>query len=190
MSENYLDELKNDLSIQAKNGIDFITAATILWGIIGFIWFLELSSYTKSIGTFMVSGIMLPMAFMFSKVFKTHWKIPGNPLQPLGLWLNLAQLFYFPFLIFVLLKMPDYFVMTYAIITGAHFFPYGWFYKEISYVIVGGLIAIGSLLIGLSVAPEMSYTIPLFTMGALFVLGLALRASYKSKEKVYRLTSK
>lgn len=183
MTKDNLDNLKNDLSIKAKNGIDFIVAASILWAAISFLWTMEYSSYDKSIGTFIISGIMLPLAFALSKVFKTEWKIKENPLQPLGLWLNLAQLFYFPFLIFVLLKMPDYFVMTYAIITGAHFFPYGWFYKEISYVIIGGFISIGALIIGLSIGPEMPYLIPLLTMAALLVLGLILSTSHKLKMK-------
>ena len=187
MKESNLDQLRNEVSIKAKNGIDFIAAATVLWGIISLIWFLDVSSYTKSIGTFMVSGVMLPFAFALSKVFKTQWKIKDNALQPLGLWLNLAQLFYFPFLIFVLLKMPDYFIMTYAIITGAHFFPYGWFYKEMAYVIVGGIISIGSLIIGLSVAPKMMHIIPLFTMGALFVLGILLQSSNRAKQSKYSI---
>lgn len=183
MTKDYLDKLRNDLSIRAKNGIDFIAAASILWAAISFLWTLEYSSYDKSMGTFIISGIMLPLALVLSKVFKTEWKIKKNPLQPLGIWLNLAQLFYFPFLIFILLKIPDYFVMTYAIITGAHFFPYGWFYKESSYVIIGGFISIGALIIGLSIGPEMPYLIPLLTMVALIILGLILSASYKSKMK-------
>ena len=60
------------------------------------------------------------------------------------MWLNLAQLFYFPFLFFILRDNPTYFVMTYVIITGAHFFPYAWFYDEIGYAIFAGIISVGA----------------------------------------------
>lgn len=129
-TENTLTALKLEIQQKAKNGVDFITAASILWFAISAIWLLEQSAYNKSIFTFMISGLMLPLAYGFSKVYSTTWKIKGNPLQPLGMWLNVAQLFYFPFLIFILLTSPDYFVMTFSIITGAHFLPYAWFYDE------------------------------------------------------------
>ena len=124
-----LDKLRDDLSLKARNGIDFTLSATLIWLLVAFIWSLSIDSYNKSVLVFMVSSLLLPTALGLSKILKTQWKIEGNPLQPLGLWLNFAQLFYFPFLIFVLIKMPDYFVMTYAIITGAHLFPYAWFYR-------------------------------------------------------------
>lgn len=175
--------MRNELSLKAKNGIDFIIAASLIWLAITFIWTLSYSSYNRSIFTFMVGGVMLPLAFLMSKVFKTQWKLKDNPLQPLGMWLNLAQLFYFPFLVFVLIKSPDYFVMTYAIITGAHFFPYAWFYKEPVYGIFAGIISIGALLISLSIPTESIYLIPLFTTVSLGALGVALFISYQSKKK-------
>lgn len=97
-------------------------------------------------------------------------KIKNNPLQPLGLWLNFAQLVYFPILIFILINHPENFIMTYAIITGAHLFPYAWFYDEAGYAIAAVLISVGSLVIALSTNPRMIWLIPLYTSGALFIL--------------------
>ena len=71
-----------------------------------------------------------------------------------GLWLNFAQLFYFPFLVFILLAYPEYFIMTYAIITGAHFFPYAWYYKSAPYAIMAGIISVGAMVLGLFLSPE------------------------------------
>ena len=124
MEQHSLSKLKLEIQLQAKNGIDFILSAGILWLIISFLWTLNYTSYNKSILTFMVGAILLPLAFGLSKILKTNWKVKDNPLQPLGLWLNFAQLIYFPFLIFVLIKYPNYFIMAYAIITGAHLFHY------------------------------------------------------------------
>jgi hypothetical protein len=81
-SNKTLADLKQEIQLKAKNGLDFIVAASILWFAITVIWTLDQSSYNKSIFTFMIGGLMLPLAFAFSKLFTTTWKIKGNPLQP------------------------------------------------------------------------------------------------------------
>ncbi|MGS2727536.1 DUF7010 family protein [Psychroserpens sp. BH13MA-6] len=168
--EKNLKDLKTEIQSQAKNGIDFILAAGILWLAISYIWTLEFTAYNRSIFTFMVGAFLLPFAFGLSKVLKTNWKVKNNPLQALGLWLNFAQLIYFPFLIFILIKYPDYFIMAYAIITGAHLFPYAWFYNEIGYAVWALIISIGTLVITLNVKLENMWTVPLFTSIMLFFL--------------------
>ncbi len=183
MSTKELNALRLELSVKSKNGIDFLTSATLVWIIISIIWTMDFSSYDKSVLTFIAGGIMLPLAFAMSKVYKTQWKVSHNILHSLGLWLNFAQLFYFPFLIFILIKQPDYFIMTYVIITGAHFFPYAWFYNEVIYAIAAGLISVGALLIALFLPPEDFYLIGLFIVICLTLTTLSLYFSYKNKSK-------
>lgn len=185
MKQKDLKKLKLDISIEAKNGVDFIIAACIVWLIITFVWTLGYSSYDKSILTFIVGALLLPSAFLISKILKTNWTIKNNPLDPLGLWLNFAQLFYFPFLIFILIKNPDYFIMTYAIITGAHFFPYAWFFDEIGYAISAGIISVGALIIALSVETNGMYIVPLFTSATLLLLAIWIFVSHKKKLKTH-----
>jgi isoprenylcysteine carboxyl methyltransferase (ICMT) family protein YpbQ len=182
MNHQSLDALRLELSLKAKNGVDFILAAAITWLGIAYLWTLPLSSYHKSVLTFTVGGLMLPLALLLSKVLGTTWTVKSNPLQPLGLWLNFAQLFYFPFLVFMLLKHPDYFVMTYVIITGAHFFPYAWYYNEKAYAVAAGVIAVGALLIGLRVPAESMYLVPLGMAGALLGLAAFIYASYRTRK--------
>jgi hypothetical protein len=100
-------------------------------------------------------------------------------LQPLGLWLNFAQLIYFPFLIFILIKYPDYFIMAYAIITGAHLFPYSWFYNESGYAVAAIIISVGSMLIALNVQPVDIFYVPVFTASMLFILGIWIFIRYQ-----------
>lgn len=163
MEKKDLKELKLEIQLQAKNGIDFILSAGVLWLLISYIWTLEYSSYNRSILTFMIGAILLPLAYGLSKILKTNWKVKDNSLQPLGLWLNFAQLIYFPFLIFILIKYPDYFIMTYAIITGAHLFPYAWFYDELGYAVWAILISLGSFLITLKFEAEIIWVVPFYT---------------------------
>ena len=175
------DKFKIELSLKARNGIDFTLSATIIWGLVAYIWTLPISSYNKSVLVFMVSSLLLPTALGLSKILKTQWKIEENPLQPLELWLNFAQLFYFPFLIFTLVKMPDYFIMTYAIITGAHLFPYAWLYKTKWYAIFAGVIAVGAFILALMLPKTQMYYIALITSLLLLVLSIGLYFDARKK---------
>lgn len=183
MDQIQLDKLRQELSINAKNGLDFILAAILVWSMITVIWTLDYTPYNKSVLTFIVGSLLMPLAILSSKIFRTSWKIKNNPLQPLGLWLNFAQLFYFPFLIFVLLKSPEHFLMTYVIITGAHFFPYGWFYNELGFAIMAGLISLGALLITLSTEPSQAYLTGAFMVFCLIILSIWLGFSWNQKKK-------
>jgi hypothetical protein len=183
MDQAAFDRLRLELSARAKNGIDFITSATIVWLILAWIWTLPHSAYDRSIYSFLVGSVTIPLAFALSKVFKTSWKTPGNPLEPLGLWLNFAQLFYFPFLVFVLLTCPNHFVMTYAIITGAHLFPYAWYYKSLPYAVAAGVISIGAMLLGMSLPLTMVWALPLSMSAALAVLAVFLWFAYQKNAR-------
>ncbi|MCW3074694.1 MAG: hypothetical protein JWP69_1763 [Flaviaesturariibacter sp.] len=183
MTKDLLDKLRLDLSIKAKNGLDFTLAAAIIWALISFIWTVNTSPYNKSIFTFMVGALLLPLAFLFSKLFKTTWTIEDNPLQPLGLWLNFSQLFYFPFLVFTMIKMPGHFIMVYAIITGGHFFPYAWFYKTRWYAIFAGIIVLGALFFGLSLPNDKTYFVGIFTSISLLLITICLYFDSERKLK-------
>ena len=179
-----LDKLRIELSTKAKNGIDFTLGASIIWFIVAYIWTLKFNSYDKSIFVFIVGAPLLPLAFLLSKLFKTNWKIAENPLQPLGLWLNFAQLIYFPFLIFTMIKMPDYFIMTYAIITGAHLFPYSWFYKTRWYAIFGGLISLVVLVVALNLSNDKMFIIAIITGSLILVMTIFLYFDALKKSKL------
>ncbi|MBO0359974.1 hypothetical protein J0X19_18585 [Hymenobacter sp. BT186] len=185
--EKQFAKLQLELSVKAKNGLDFILAASIVWAAIAFVWTLPNSPTLNGFITFFVGAAVLPLAWLFSKLLGTTWTIAHNPLQPLGLWLNFAQLFYFPILLFIYSKHPAQFIMTYGIITGAHFFPYAWFYKATPYAIMAGVIAVGCLVLGLRTPEANLYLIPGFVAAALMLLGGLLYVSYRQNEQVYLL---
>ncbi len=183
-TQSDLDQLRLDLTIKAKNGLNFIGAATLVWLLITFIWTLPYGVGQKSLLTFYAGGLMLPLAWLFSKVLGTSWNIPDNPLQPLGLWLNFAQLGYFPILFFVYARHPEYFIMVYVIITGAHFLPYAWFYNTRSFAIMAILISVGAAWLGIVLPVQRLYLIPLFMSVSLLVLAVWLTADYQTKKKL------
>ena len=181
--EKELDALRVELSVKAKNGLDFVLAASVVWAASMLVWALPGTPVQKGFLTFFIGGLTLPLAWGLSKAFGTVWALPHNPLQPLGLWLNVAQLFYFPFLLFTYSHQPAYFIMTYGIITGAHFFPYAWFYFARPYAVMAGVIAGGCWLIGVRTATTAPYAVPAFATGALLVLALLLLRSYRRRQQ-------
>ena len=148
MTNKSYQEMRTEIVLSNKNGINFILAASICWITIAFIWMGHADSGKLVLYSFIATMPMLPLAYLFGKIFKTSWKIEDNALNDLGLWLNLAQLFYFPLLIVVLMKNNYDMPMALAIITGAHFFPYAWFYQTKSFAIMAGVISIGAAYIG------------------------------------------
>ncbi|MCC2548630.1 hypothetical protein LJY25_19435 [Hymenobacter sp. BT175] len=183
--EKDFQALKLELSAKAKNGLDFILAATLVWLLLTVIWTLPGTPTRNGFITFFVGALTLPLAWLFSKLLGTTWTIKSNPLQPLGLWLNFAQMFYFPFLIFIYSTQPQYFIMTYAIITGAHFFPYAWFYSARAYAVAAGVLPLGALFLGLRYAGTAPYLVPAFTAGVLLLLGVFLRFGYRKSRDLY-----
>ncbi|MGZ5253903.1 MAG: DUF7010 family protein [Flavitalea sp.] len=179
-----LEKYRIELSIKCKNGLDFICSAGIIWLVISYIWTLNTSSYNKSIYTFMVGALMLPLAFLLSKIFKTTWTLKSNPLDSLGLLFNISQLFYFPFLFFALFRFSDHFVMVYVIITGGHFFLYSWYYKTSLYAFAAGLSTLGALILGLKLPVDNLYVIPLSFSILLILLGILLYFDYKRKARL------
>jgi hypothetical protein len=176
-----LDDLRLELSIKCKNGVNFICAAVIVWLIIAYIWTWENPAFEKCIFTFYAGVLLLPLAWVLSKVMKTAWSVAGNPLDSLGLWFNFAQLFYFPILFLVLSKMPQYFLTTYVIITGAHFFLYSWYYDTKWFAIMAGVMSVGALMMTQQLASGQMYWVGLFMSGSMAVLALGLYWDYRQK---------
>lgn len=67
MNYNSIEKLKLDLSLKAKNGLDFIISASLLWFVITYIGTLPITSYNKGIISIssLLFGLYLPVESMF-----------------------------------------------------------------------------------------------------------------------------
>lgn len=185
-----VDYYRLELSVKAKNGVNFIAAATLVWAVIAFIWTLPYTAQAKGILTFMAGPLLLPIAWVFSKVLNTAWKVENNPIEPLGLLLSFAQLFYFPILIFIYMKFPQHMVLVYAVITGAHFFPYAWYYKTNAYAVMAGVTTIGALALSLIFRDEVdAFWIPAYLTLCLAILSVWVYWAYKKNKMEFKVMS-
>jgi hypothetical protein len=86
-----------------------------------------------------------------------------------------------------LIKSPEYFVFVYVVITGAHFFPYAWYYNTKVYAIMAGVISIGAMFLTLYIKDESQlYYIPAFMVVSLVITSLGAYSAYQKSLKLYQ----
>jgi hypothetical protein len=176
-----LNKTRNELSVKGKNGIGFLLSAFVIWSIITIIFFQSIEIQQKNIFMLYSTGVMFPLSIAMSALIKAEWKFKNIPLAKLGLFLNLAQIIYFPILIWGMIKSPNDAVMIFAIIIGAHFFPYGWLYNAKPYYIMAPVISVVILALGLFLNGENLWLIPLSMAIILLILLFLNYLDYKKK---------
>lgn len=170
---------KKDMAIRGKKGIAFLSSALLIWLMITAIYMMPLDFKSQNIGLLIATGFMFPGALLASKIIGAEWKVEGNPLADLGLYLNLAQFMYFPILFLAFINRPEDFVVYFAIITGAHLFPYGWLYMAKMYYMIAPVISVGVMVINLVVQDAKSWMIPLYVVCLLLMLVIGLYLDVK-----------
>ncbi|MRG88306.1 DUF7010 family protein [Salinibacillus xinjiangensis] len=179
-----IDALRNQLSIKSKNGVSFLLAATVIWTIITIIFIFPNEVIQKNIFMLWTVGLMFPLAVLMSKLCKAEWKSNDNPLGVLGLYLNLAQLMYFPIIFWAFANSPEQMILFFAVITGAHFYPYGWFYNAKAYYFGAPIMSVLLVVIGWDLPLDYMWVIPLTMVGFLLILSFSLYKDYQRKKEV------
>lgn len=177
-------EWRNELSLKSKNGVSFLASGVIVWGIITILFLQSFEINMKNLFALYATGLTFPLAVMISKIMKVDWKAKSNPLGNLGLIFNLAQFIYFPLIIWAFISNPNDALVFFAIITSAHFFPYGWLYNTKVYYILSPIMALLVFFIGLNVNGDYLWVIPLTMVVLLVSLNLFLLLDYKKKASI------
>ncbi|WP_332631305.1 DUF7010 family protein [Halalkalibacter flavus] len=176
-----LTKIRNELSVKGKNGIGFLFSAVVIWSIITIIFLQPIEIQQKNIYMLFSTGLMFPLSVGISSLIRADWRLKNNPLGDLGLYLNLAQIIYFPILFWGIARIPNDAIIFFAIITGAHFFPYGWFYNAKPFYIMAPIISIVIMFLGLFLNGEDLWLIPLSMIVLILFLIFWLILDYKRK---------
>lgn len=144
-----LQELRADCRKKQKRGLPFISASVPLWLAILVIHISSLPILTKNLYTFCCSASLVPLAYFIAKVIGVDFQNKDNPLSKLGLIFTVNQIFYLLIVMWIYAAMPDKMVMVYAMVFGAHLFPFGWLYQSKTYYILSVIVPIGVLVLGL-----------------------------------------
>lgn len=144
-----LDESRTDIAKRGKKGLPFIIASIIIWCAVLVVWLLPQETITKNLLTFCFTTLLVPLAYMISKIIKADFSMNDNPLSKLGLIFSCNQFLYILIAMWVYPTVPDKMVMVLAIIFGAHLMPFGWLYKSKAYSVMSVLISFTVFIIGI-----------------------------------------
>ena len=143
-----LEMLKKENIITQKKGLPFILASVFIWGVILLIQFWDKPLITRNFYLFSSSCLLVPLAFLFSKILKAgSFKKTSNPLGKLGLLCTMNQMLYLLIVMWAFRECPEAMLMLDAIVFAAHLFPFSWLYDSKAYLIFSVTETVGALII-------------------------------------------
>jgi len=128
-----LQVLLHDIALKQKKGLPFIMASIFIWGVITTITLLPLDVMIKNIGILSCGALLFPVSIVCAKILKVDLFYKENPLINGLLIATNNQILYLIICILLLIKAPMWVLPAYAIIYGAHFLPYSFFYQSKNY---------------------------------------------------------
>lgn len=143
-----VDELRKEIAIQQKKGLPFIMASVIIWFLIVLVSILDININMKNLLVFCCSCPLLPLAWLIGKLIKVDIFSKQNPLGQLGFIFTLNQMIYLLIVMWVFSAVSEKMIMVYAMVFGAHLFPYSWLYQSKGYTVAAISIPIISLILG------------------------------------------
>lgn len=148
VNDQSLSELKKEARITQKRGQPFIMASIVIWSLILLLQFWEKPIITINFYTFMCASLLIPLAFVFSKIVKANiFKKTNNPVSKLWFICTMNQMLYLCIVMWAFSKSPEAMMMIYGMVFGAHLFPYSWVYDSKAYFIFAIVDTVGVLLI-------------------------------------------
>lgn len=88
---------------------------------------------------------------------------------------------YFPLIFWAFSKSPEQMILFFAVITGAHLFPYGWFYKSLAYMVMAPVMSLVLIVIGWNINIDNLWYIPLTMIIFILILNVWLYVEYRIK---------
>jgi hypothetical protein len=101
---------------------------------------------------FILTGAVFPVGAVLTRLMGGDLFAKSAALTPLGIQLAAVQLFYWPIIVVVFRRAPEWTPFTLAVLFGSHFLPYMWLYRSRAYafltVSTGLSLSIAALVTG------------------------------------------
>ena len=144
-----LNVLKKDAQETMKKGLPFTLASVVIWGLILVVQSLDLDLSVKNMCTFVCCVLLMPLAILFAKIVGADiFRKTPNPVNKLALLNTMNQFLYILIVMWAFSRAPEYMVMVYAMVFGAHLLPFSWVYDSKAYLVLSITEAVGALVIG------------------------------------------
>ena len=143
-----LNVLKKDAQKAMKKGLPFVLASVVIWGLILVVQSLDLDISVKNMCTFVCCVLLMPLAILFSKIVGADiFRKTPNPVSKLALLNTLNQFLYILIVMWAFSRAPEYMVMVYAMVFGAHLLPFSWAYDNKAYLVISIVETVGALVL-------------------------------------------
>ena len=143
-----INELRRENQKIQKNGAPFMLASVILWALIAVVRILPITLYAQNLFTFCCSRLLIPLAFIFSKIIGADiFKKTENPINKLGFLCTMNQMLYLLIVMWAFSQNPEVMVMLFAMVFGGHLLPYSWVYSSKTYLVMSIVLTLGSLIV-------------------------------------------
>ena len=143
-----INELRRETQKIQKNGAPFMLASVILWALIAVVRILPITLYAQNLLTFCCSMLLIPFAFIFSKIIGADiFKKTENPINKLGFLCTMNQMLYLLIVMWAFSQNPEVMVMLFAMVFGGHLLPYSWVYSSKTYLVMSIVLTLGSLIV-------------------------------------------
>lgn len=173
-----LDDERERLARLTRKGIGMPAAGMLYWLAVAAVLRWE-EPRTALVICFVLTGPVFPVGYALTRLAGGDLFAKSPVLTPLGVQLAALQLFYWPVIILVFHRAPEWTPFTMAILFGSHFLPYGWLYRSSGYFFLSVSVAV-VLTVAVLVSGSPLYAwIPLMAAGcyaiALGLMWLELR---------------
>ena len=137
-----LEAERDRLSRLTRKGIGMPIAGMLYWLAVAFL-LRALPQKTALVFSFALTGVVFPVGALLTRLAGGDLFAKSPTLTPLGLMLAAVQLFYWPVIILVFNRAPEWTPFALAVLFGSHFLPYAWLYRSAGY----GFLAISTTLV-------------------------------------------
>ena len=153
MNNATLEDLLRDGSVKQKKGLHFIVASILIWAVIFAVHLTSLNILQKNLLTFCSTALLMPLAWLFSRMMHIDFQNKANPLTKAGLLFSINQMLYLLIVMWAFSAVPEKMLMLLAMVFGAHLMPFSWLYASRSYLVMSVFIPLMSLTLGLLAPP-------------------------------------
>lgn len=148
-----LEYMRTDSAVKNKKGIAFIAASILIWAAIFAIYLLPVTQEKKNLFTWFAVALLMPLAFLITKLLKLNLNNNDNPLNKVGLLFTANEILHILIVCWAHAAAPDKMLMILAMVFGGHLLPFSWLYKSKSYTYSSVLVTLGALIIGCTCSP-------------------------------------
>jgi hypothetical protein len=161
-----LDELKDDLIRDARNGYPIFIAGALYWLVTGILG-LVIEGKTLALCYLLGVGGIFPLGILLSQWLKTNM-LSKNPLGALSGIVGGIQAFFLPLWIVIYIEHYELIPMAIGLLAGSHFLPYVWIYRSRMYLFLTLAMAAASFFLGY-IFDQLAFSVLPFVMVVIYL---------------------